>query len=1257
MDKLLQPSKLSIDPNSTTATKQWRHWKRTFLSYVNRYITATTSANLEEDKLAALVSCATPEVYEYIDDCETYTEAEAILEQLYVKKPNDIFARHLLRMAKQKPNQSLEDFRCTLMKLAKDCDFKDVTAMQYKDDMVRDSFINGITSSDIRQRLLEHKKLTLAEAFHQAVTLEDARRDNRAFGENSQADTLVDLVNAMELESVDESLVAAAAMAKSVCLKCGSSKPHDYSKCRARTQTCYKCGEKGHYGRACHLQKRGGRAPRGKWEQSSAAVQNAQQSAVVQEVTSFLCSTKGTNSDNLHNALVPVEVKGVNYYALLDTGSSKSYIKDSIAQRFTINRVSVSFQVSMAQETNKCDVVGACKLNIKLLGSDYTHVNLYVMENLCVDILLGRDFLERHERVIFHMGGKSADLIVSNKDCCAVSIAEVETTPSLFANLKPDCKPIATKSRRFSEDGKQFISAKVAEWKKAGTVRPSHSPWRAQCVIVRNNGQIERLAIDYSQTINLYTEKDGFPIPLIEEIVNELAVYKFYASYDLKRAYHQIPISEADKPFTAFEAGGELLEFNVIPFGVTNGGPVFQRLMTGIIEKERLQNTVVYFDNVIIGANTMDELSFHSEKFQLAMKRRRMTLNDSKTVYGVQELNILGYRVGNNQIRPDPDRLQPLMELPPPSTAKSLQRAMGLFAYYAKWIPNFSDKVARLKEVRVFPLSKEEINDFGQLKKAIAVAALQAIDETLPFTVECDASDVAVSATLNQNQRPVAFMSRSLQGSELLYPAVEKEATAIIEAVRKWRHLLMRQHFNLVTDQRSVAFMLDSRKRTKIKNNKIMCWRLELASFSYSISYRPGSKNVGPDTLTRAFCAPIATSESRLQVLHRELCCPGVTRLWHFVRSRNLPYSLEDVRRCCSECSTCSELKPKFYIPESNSFIKATQPMERLNIDFKGPLTSLSVNKYFLCVVDEFSRFPFCFPCRDVSADTVIGCLETLFALFGTCSYIHSDRGASFMSRRLKEYLLRKGVASSRTTPYHPQGNPQCERYNGIIWNAVRCALKSRKLPIEKWDSVLPEALDSIRSLLCTSTNETPHSRFFNFSRRSHQGRSLPVWLCKPGPVLLRKFVRNGKNDDLVQKVDLIEANPMYARIKYADGRESNVALRDLAACPNDVTIDHNQRVPVSAGPTMPNVFNKSHLELEDDRAVVGEENALTPGDEKGESEPYAMESERTYPTNDTTPENQMSFPASPEYSVVENNEPRRSSRQNKGVPPLKFGH
>ena len=99
MDKLLKPVKLSIDPNSSSATKEWRHWIRTFNSYVSRYLTSSDE-QADQDKLAALISCATPHVFEFFDHCETYAEAEETLEKLFVKRPNDIFARHLLRSAR-----------------------------------------------------------------------------------------------------------------------------------------------------------------------------------------------------------------------------------------------------------------------------------------------------------------------------------------------------------------------------------------------------------------------------------------------------------------------------------------------------------------------------------------------------------------------------------------------------------------------------------------------------------------------------------------------------------------------------------------------------------------------------------------------------------------------------------------------------------------------------------------------------------------------------------------------------------------------------------------------------------------------------------------------------------------------------------------------------------------------------------------------------------------------------------------------------
>ena len=166
-------------------------------------------------------------------------------------------------------------------------------------------------------------------------------------------------------------------------------------------------------------------------------------------------------------------------------------------------------------------------------------------------------------------------------------------------------------------------------------------------------------------------------------------------------------------------------------------------------------------------------------------------------------------------VRPDPERLRPLQELPPPTNVRSQRRVLGLFAYYAKWISNFSEKIQPLLKATTFPLNSAAINAFNMLKSDMELAAFRPIDEGMPFVVECDASETTLSATLNQGGRPVAFMSKTLQGREMHYSPVEKEATAIIEAVRKLEHLLARQHFTIITDQRSVAFMLDIRKRTK----------------------------------------------------------------------------------------------------------------------------------------------------------------------------------------------------------------------------------------------------------------------------------------------------------------------------------------------------------------------------------------------------------------------------------------------------------
>ncbi|XP_068240061.1 uncharacterized protein [Palaemon carinicauda] len=472
------------------------------------------------------------------------------------------------------------------------------------------------------------------------------------------------------------------------------------------------------------------------------------------------------------------------------------------------------------------------------------------------------------------------------------------------------------------------------------------------------------MVIDYSQTINRFTELDAYPLPRIDETVNNVSRYKVFSTSDLKSAYHQVPIREDEKLYTAFEASGKLYEFNRIPFGVKNEVAAFQRVVDQILAKEKVEGAFAYVDNVTVCGETEEEHDKNLNHFLKVARDYNLTFNHDKCDFRTQSINLLGYSIKDREIRPDLERLRPLLSLPLPKDTASLRRMLGLLAHYSRWIPNFSEM--------------------------------------------------------------------------------------------------------LITDQRSLTFMFDTRSSSKIKNDKIARWRIELSCYHYDIVYRPGTENIPADALLHV-CGAVATD--KLKQLHESLCHPGVSRMVHFIRVRNLAYSVEDVKKVTASCPICSTVKPQ---------------------------------------------------------------------------------GASFMSEELKKFLLEKGVATSRTTPYSPRGNGQVERYNGIIRKTIRLALRTRNLDVSKWEVVLPDALHSIRSLLCMSTNCTPHERFLKHPRKSTSGRTLPTWLITKGPALLRRQVQHSKNDPLVDEAEIVEANPEYAHVKFPDGRESTVSLRHLTPLSGD---------------------------------------------------------------------------------------------------------
>ncbi|QQP49647.1 Uncharacterized protein FKW44_010390, partial [Caligus rogercresseyi] len=213
-------------------------------------------------------------------------------------------------------------------------------------------------------------------------------------------------------------------------------------------------------------------------------------------------------------------------------------------------------------------------------------------------------------------------------------------------------------------------------------IEPCRSPWRAQVVVVTNSNK-KRLVIDYSQTINKFTLLDAYPLPRINDLISRVAENRVFSTVDLKSAYHQVEILEDERFYTAFEACGKLFQFKRIPFGVTNGVASFQRIIDFIIEKENLKNTFAYIDDVTICGKDLAEHEINLNKFMDAAKKYRLTTNENKSKFRLTNNKLLGCEIAHGTLKPDPDRMKSLLDMPLPRNKKSLKRALGMFSHYS----------------------------------------------------------------------------------------------------------------------------------------------------------------------------------------------------------------------------------------------------------------------------------------------------------------------------------------------------------------------------------------------------------------------------------------------------------------------------------------------------------------------------------------------------------------------------------------------
>lgn len=1113
-------------PSNPTA-EQWKWWKQCFIDGLS-----INEIKLDDHKLTFLRTHAGSDLFPLLENVTSFADALVILDKQFQTPTRLLYARHQLLSCVQKPDELISDFVKRLQILVHRCECKSLTAQEHKELLLRDSLVAGISSDIIRARLLElnDSHASLDECIALATAVEISTDYSRTFHSTTEKESLT-------LAATEASQACATGSSNSStfrqssnrnqsrsnnCLFCGLGR-HQRRNCPARDDDCHLCGKRGHWRCVCRSQSR----PQSERATSTSAA-------------SVLCSVM-PHKEAIYASVLVNKSKEVK--ALIDCGSSTSFIVTPLAQEL---KLQTTWKPSSTMLANKsiCSTRGYADTELRINGYDHK-VTLTLSDNLVADIVIGMDVFSRHKSVELVTGGELPPMT------CASLPAMNINPPDIFSSGLPDSvKPISTRSRFINPQDREFIRSEIDRLLKDGIIEVSSAPWRAQAFVVRNKKP--RMVIDYSETINLFSKLDAYPLKSVEAVLNAVAENHYFSRLDMKSAYHQIPIKASDRQFTSFEANGTLYQFTRLPFGLTNAVPVFQRIMDDIVRTNNLNKAYPYIDDITICGKTIEEHDKNLADFLRVAKSINLTLNMDKCVFGTTKIALLGHIIEKGTKRPDPDRMKCLLEFKPPTTLSQLKRLNGFFAYYAKWVHDYSNKIKPLldaQRLNSFPLSDEAIASMESLKADIINSSLAIPDsEAGPLTVETDASGTAVGAVLSQATRPIAFFSRTLSKSEQKMSAIEREAMAIVEAVRKWSDYLHTFTSIIKTDQKSIAYIFTKHK-TRIKNDKLARWRLELSQYNYAIVYRKGEDNVSADHLSRIASTSI-DSTAELQNLHNKLAHPGVKRFWDYVKRQNLPFTLSDVENVTSNCITCLECKPRFYNPTSTAHvIKSSRPFERLNIDILGPkIPACGTGRRFLMVIiDEYSRFPFAFSLQDITTNSVTSCLKQLFNLFGSPQFVHSDRGSQFMAKDFDTFLHGQGISHSRSTPYNPTGNSQVERYNGVIWRSVKCLLHARKLPQSMWEQILPEALNASRTLLCTVTNESPHDRMFKFNRKDAEGFNLPHWLDAGREAYCRRFVRN-KEDPLLQPVKILQViNPHFARIEREDGHVDTVSTHHLS--------------------------------------------------------------------------------------------------------------
>ena len=431
--------------------------------------------------------------------------------------------------------------------------------------------------------------------------------------------------------------------------------------------------------------------------------------------------------------------------------------------------------------------------------------------------------------------------------------------PDFEIELEAGKKPPVGVQYRLSPREKEELTRQLKLALENGWIEASSSPFGAPVLFApKKNGGL-RMCLDY-RALNKITVKNRYPLPRIDDLLDQLNGATVFSGLDLASGYHQIPITEEgdSRSLTAFRTPQGLYQWRVMPMGLSNAPAVFQRTMQQVFGDMIGKFVLIYLDDILIFSKTPEEHVQHCEAVLRRLQEKQFYAQESKCNFAMKEIEFLGHIVSGEGIKVDPRKVQVVQDWPVPNSVQAVRSFLGLANYFRRFIHAFATIARPLqwltrKELKwsAATWTDECQTAFELLKAKLTSAPLLALpDFSKPFEIIADASDFALGAILIQEGHPIAFESRKFTDPESRYHAGEKELLAVIHALTVWRCYIDGSQLWIFSDHEPLKYL---RTKQSLSPRQIR-WSQFLERFDYNWEHRAGRLNAA-DPLSRIHMA------------------------------------------------------------------------------------------------------------------------------------------------------------------------------------------------------------------------------------------------------------------------------------------------------------------------------------------------------------------------------------------------------------------